>query len=171
MTKAKRVKRYVAVYDPETGATEVLQPGMRVPDYATDQVTNPKVFEDDPTAEAPVNEGLVPSVDEATQRGVTDDGSGAAPAEPVDPGPVSETPNANPAQRQTAGEPGANQAPEDGGLAPADDPENPASGVGGVETPPEGEGAAPAKKTAAKKTAAKRAPAKKTAAKKTAASS
>jgi ribonuclease E len=154
MTKAKRVKRYVAVYDPETGATEVLQPGMRVPDYATDQVTNPKVFEDDPTAEAPVNEGLVPSVDEATQRGVTDDGSGAAPAEPVDPGPVSETPNANPAQRQTAGEPGANQAPEDG-----------------VETPPEGEGAAPAKKTAAKKTAAKRAPAKKTAAKKTAASS
>lgn len=132
----KVVHRYVSVYNEETGESETLAPGMKVPDYAKDQVTNPKVFEkpDGSENEAPVNNEVLAGVtseqqpkgaqvEEADDDEVTEDEDA-----------VNETPNANPAQRQTAGEPGGNQAPDDGGLAPADDPANPASSVGGGTT-------------------------------------
>jgi hypothetical protein len=164
---SKTVKRYVSVYNPETGDSETLKPGMKVPDYATDQVTNPKVFEDPEPSdnEAPVNESTTAAPGGEVPEGV--DGTTVTAmdgtAEPaVDPGPVNETVNANPAQRDTAGKPGGNQAPEDGGLAPADDPQNTASSIPATEptVPPvdvvSDEDTAPAKKTAAKKTTAKK---------------
>src|SRR4051812_2213687 len=103
---SKTVQRTVHVLHPDTLENHVLTPGMKVPKWAEDQVTNPKVFEKDESTEAPVNDQ--PAVNPDTGEEV--DGTDVEPVEPPDPGEVVETANANPAQRSTAGEPGGNQS-------------------------------------------------------------
>lgn len=154
----KTVQRHVAVYNEKTGESEILKPGMKVPDYAKDQVTNPKVFEKPAGSdnEAPVNNEVLAGVYSEQQPGVDGSQVEEAPdADEDDDLEVNETPNANPAQRQTADKPGGNQAPDDKTVAPADDPANPASSVGGAAVPdPEADTEALADKAeTAKKTA------------------
>lgn len=169
----KTVKRYVHVTNPETGESEVLSPGMKVPDYAKDQVTNDKVFTDpDDTAPVEVNNEPVPAPTGEVPDGKAVDATASSVESPADPGPVNETVNANPAQRDTADKPGGNQAAKVGEVAPVDSSvtgvvDGEGNPVGGAADVVEDEAPAPAKKAAAKKTTAKRTPAKKAAAKKT----
>lgn len=164
---SKTVKRYVHVTNPETGESEVLSPGMKVPDYAKDQVTNEKVFTDpDDTAPAEVNNEPVPAPAGDVPDGKAVDAT-ASSVETPDAGPVNETVNANPAQRDTADKPGGNQAAKVGEVAPVDSSvtgvvDGGGNPVGGAADVREDEAPAPAKKAAAKKTTAKRAAAKKT---------